>query len=346
MDTANKLLNISDALVSISSFIYLLTMILYIFYALFKNNYIGKIATFTGITGVLLHISSFAIRWVEFYKFMNVSILSAVPITNLYESLMFFSMILVIVYIIIEYKTKVKLIGIFAYGIAGFILLLINVLDASYQLNPLVPALQSNWLLAHVSLSFVAYMCFTVSAFSALLYLILTVNSKKKISYILYTFLLALISSSIISAFIYSFIKFYDMVFVYTIMFIILFVFFYIYGLNIKNIFSNMQINLDILETIIYKFIVIGFVLFTIGGLVFGAIWAETAWGNFWSWDPKETMSFITWLVYGVYLHGRLSLKWSKEMAASIAVIGFIVCMFTFLGVNLFLSGLHSYGQQ
>ena len=120
---------------------------------------------------------------------------------------------------------------------------------------------------------------------------------------------------------------------------------FYIYGLSIKNLFKNIDFDLDMLERIIYKFITAGFAIFTIGGLVFGAVWAETSWGRYWSWDPKETWAFITWVIYGIYLHGRYSGKWSKEMAASIALIGFLVTIFTYLGVNLLFSGLHSYGS-
>ncbi len=131
----------------------------------------------------------------------------------------------------------------------------------------------------------------------------------------------------------------------YVLFMIIFSVLFFIYGLSIKNLFKNIDFDLDMLERIIYKFITAGFAIFTIGGLVFGAVWAETSWGRYWSWDPKETWAFVTWVIYGIYLHGRYSLRWSKEMAASIALIGFLVTIFTYLGVNLLFSGLHSYGS-
>ena len=80
-------------------------------------------------------------------------------------------------------------------------------------------------------------------------------------------------------------------------------------------------------------------------GIVTGAIWADQAWGSWWSWDPKETWSFITWLFYGAYLHTRLTWGWRGRHSAVLAVIGMVVVLFTYLGVNLLLSGLHSYGS-
>ena len=88
----------------------------------------------------------------------------------------------------------------------------------------------------------------------------------------------------------------------------------------------------------------IGYPVFTAGALVFGAIWAETAWGSWWSWDPKETWALITWLIYTAYLHTRLVKKMRGRTSALLAIIGFLATVFTFFGVNYLLSGLHSYG--
>jgi ABC-type transport system involved in cytochrome c biogenesis permease subunit len=88
----------------------------------------------------------------------------------------------------------------------------------------------------------------------------------------------------------------------------------------------------------------IGYPVFTAGALVFGAIWAETAWGAWWSWDPKETWALITWLIYTAYLHTRLVKKLRGRVSAVLAVAGFAATVFTFFGVNYMLSGLHSYG--
>ncbi len=98
------------------------------------------------------------------------------------------------------------------------------------------------------------------------------------------------------------------------------------------------------LDRITYTAIAVGYPVFTAGALVFGAVWAEQAWGAWWSWDPKETWALVTWLVYTFYLHWRLIRKKTGAVPAWISVIGFACTIFTFFGVNFLLSGLHSYG--
>ena len=101
------------------------------------------------------------------------------------------------------------------------------------------------------------------------------------------------------------------------------------------------KINFD---RITYTAVAVGYPIFTAGALIFGAIWAEQAWGRWWSWDPKETWAFITWLVYTLYLHVRLIMKKKNATPSWIAVVGFLCTVFTFFGVNYLLPGLHSYG--
>lgn len=343
---ASTLTVITDKMVGIAGILYISAMVLYTFYLIFKNKNISMAATAAGVIGTGIHIVSFFMRWAEFYEFAGGGILRAVPITNLYESLMFFALLLAVFYVILEFKTKNKSLGAFAFAISGATVLFINAIGASSNLNPLVPALQSNWLLAHVSLSFTAYVCFAVSAIAALLYLIKVSKMRKSYYYIIWTLVLGLSSATIIFLIltkVFGSSRFIDVL--YVLLMVILSAVFFIYGLSIKNLFKNIDFDLDMLERIIYKFITAGFAIFTIGGLVFGAVWAETSWGRYWSWDPKETWVFITWVIYGIYLHGRYYLKWSKEMAASIALIGFLVTIFTYLGVNLLFPGLHSYGS-
>jgi ABC-type transport system involved in cytochrome c biogenesis permease subunit len=98
------------------------------------------------------------------------------------------------------------------------------------------------------------------------------------------------------------------------------------------------------LDRLTYTAIAVGYPFFTAGALVFGAIWAEQAWGRWWSWDPKETWGLVTWLVYTAYLHIRLVMKRKDSLPAIIAVVGFLCTVFTFFGVNYLLPGLHSYG--
>lgn len=103
------------------------------------------------------------------------------------------------------------------------------------------------------------------------------------------------------------------------------------------------KLDPDDLDEISYRAIAIGFPIFTLGGLIFAMIWAQIAWGRFWGWDPKEVWALITWLFYSVYLHLRLSKGWQGKKSSWLTVIGFIVVMFTLVGVNLIIAGLHSY---
>lgn len=102
-------------------------------------------------------------------------------------------------------------------------------------------------------------------------------------------------------------------------------------------------IDPDDLDEISYRAIAIGFPIFTLGALIFAMIWAEIAWGRFWGWDPKEVWALITWLFYSAYLHFRLSRGWQGLKSAWLAVIGFVIVLFTLIGVNLIIAGLHSY---
>ncbi|MBD2869616.1 cytochrome c biogenesis protein CcsA [Paenibacillus sp. IB182493] len=97
------------------------------------------------------------------------------------------------------------------------------------------------------------------------------------------------------------------------------------------------------LDEISYRSIAIGFPIFTLGALIFAMIWANIAWGRFWGWDPKEVWALITWLFYSAYLHFRLSRGWQGLRSAWLAVIGFVIVLFTLIGVNLIIAGLHSY---
>ena len=103
------------------------------------------------------------------------------------------------------------------------------------------------------------------------------------------------------------------------------------------------SVNLDLLDEVGYRSILIGFPVFTLGGLIFAMIWAQIAWSRFWGWDPKEVWALITWLFYAAFLHLRISKGWHGEKSAWLAVIGFIIIMFNLIAVNLIIVGLHSY---
>jgi cytochrome c-type biogenesis protein CcsB len=100
--------------------------------------------------------------------------------------------------------------------------------------------------------------------------------------------------------------------------------------------------SLDILDRLLYRSLTIGFILMTFG-IITGAVWAASAWGSYWSWDPKETWSLITWFIYAALVHARMTIGWRGRKAAYLCIFGFAAILFTFLGVNLVLGGLHSY---
>lgn len=343
-------IEVAGKLVASSGIVYIVATLFYSFYLVFKKDMLAKAGLVIGFVGLIMQLTAFIIRFIEAYNRVDGKILRAIPITNLYESLFFFAMMMALFYIIFDIVKKNSALGAFAFAISGSVILFIDAIDAHSGATNLVPALQSNWLLAHVSLSFIAYACFAISAITSLLYLIITSTKKMRFSYFTWTIVLGISTAIVIFLIIKnSFNLNMDMLIANIVLYSFMIVFSVIYfvmGLKIKNIFSGISLDVENLEAISFKFIGVGFAIFTIGGLVFGAIWAEQSWGTYWSWDPKETWAFITWMVYAVYLHGRLYGRWTKEMASSLALIGFLVTIFTFLGVNLLLSGLHSYGSM
>ena len=110
-----------------------------------------------------------------------------------------------------------------------------------------------------------------------------------------------------------------------------------------KGTAKEEAISSEKLDSISYRSVAIGFPLFTLGGLVFGMVWAYKAWGTYWSWDPKEVWSLITWFVFALYLHTRVVMGWKGRRSAIIAILGLLAALFTYFGVNYLLSGLHSY---
>jgi len=111
-----------------------------------------------------------------------------------------------------------------------------------------------------------------------------------------------------------------------------------------SNIFIRIIPESSILEDMSYQMVVIGFLLLTLG-IITGSVWAHSAWGSYWSWDPKETWSLITWLVYAALLHSRMVRGWRGNKLALLSIIGFSCVLFTYFGVN-YLAGLHSYAKS
>lgn len=359
----------SSQFYGISSIAYILAMVAYISYLVSKNSTAGLVATTITVVGFLSHTAAFFMRWKEFYDLSQMGVVRSIPLTNLYESLIFFVWCLILGYLIIEWKYKNRSFGAFITPIAGMALAFIDISGMDKAIHPLVPALQSNWLLVHVTTSFLAYATFGISFATAIMYLAVSSEDRKSGPYIFWTVSLGLFVAilaamgidflvfkvgvkspeSFIQSYLFkaSFRNASGAIAVMSYAACAAFIFFvWRYGYVLKKLIESFSMSQDILDDLTYKSIAIGFPIFTLGGLVFGAIWADQAWGKYWSWDPKETWSLITWFVYAFYLHARFLKGWRGNKIAIVAVLGFVSTIFTYLGVNLLLSGLHSYGGQ
>ena len=221
----------------------------------------------------------------------------------------------------------------------GFLLWYTLVRDAQ-AIQPLVPALKSWWMKLHVPANFVGYGTFALSAMVAFAYLIKQQATETKWYKLAPLWLLGV-------ALCFEPLAFrqtretgssYWMVY------------FGISALIVGGILLGRRIiaerlpSLEVLDDVMYKSIAVGFAFFTIA-TVLGALWAAEAWGGYWSWDPKETWALIVWLNYAAWLHMRLMKGLRGSMSAWWALVGLAVTTFAFLGVNMFLSGLHSYGE-
>lgn len=280
------------------------------------------------------------------------------PISNLYESLFFLAWGVTAVHLIAENNSRSRLVGVFtapaAMGITAFATL---TLPSDMQISaPLVPALKSNWLMMHVSVMMISYSALLVGSLLAIAFLF--VSGGKKIAlqgnsvgtggYRLHraTDLVTQpqtanaidnsVSSSLVESNGSAKTAVLDLV------------------TTTPNTNSQSPITTEplspqrlslaeTLDNISYRIIGLGFPLLTIG-IIAGAVWANEAWGSYWSWDPKETWALITWLVFAAYLHARITRGWQGRRPAILAATGFVVVWVCYLGVNLLGKGLHSYG--
>jgi len=275
----------SSYLLSLTTFFYLGAAVVYLLYWIFRLEKVGILATIITVSGFCLETAGILLRWKESYALCY----GHAPLSNLYESLIFFSWVTIIVYLIVEFKTRNRVIGAFATPFACLAMAYAsfspNVEDT---IQPLIPALQSNWLIAHVITCFLGYASFAVACGFGIMYLIKG-NSK---------------------------------------------------GGGLLGALPSKKA----LDELMHQTIIFGFLWLTLG-IITGAVWADQAWGTYWSWDPKETWSLITWFVYATALHARFVRGWAGKKIAYLSIIGFISVIFTYFGVNFLLSGLHSYGS-
>jgi len=280
--------------------------------ALFRNsNLLTKIGRFSTIIANVLLFFILGSRWV---------IAGYFPLSNLYESLLFLTCMLLTIYLYLETKTKSKLIG----SVLIPVTLLINgfanlTLSPEMQKSsPLVPALQSNWLMMHVSMMLLSYGTLIMGSLLSILFLV--ISRFKEID-------LKIVDNSSLP--------------LYNIM---------LDYYEAKLVAPSTEISelgkIKLLQSIdnwSYRIIGLGFPFLTIG-IISGGVWANEAWGSYWSWDPKETWALITWLVFATYLHARITKGWEGKKTAILGGLGFFVIWICYLGVNFLGKGLHSYG--
>jgi len=280
----------SSQLFGFTTFAYLAASFLYIGVFVFRARKIGILASAVAVIGFLLQTGGMVLRWIESQRMGY----GHIPLSNMYESLVFFSWATIVFYMFLEYKFKNRLIGAFAVPFAFLSMALASL--TGDEIKPLIPALQSNWLIAHVMTCFVGYAAFAVASGLGVMYLLKDFHENRGGA-----------------------------------------------RKNPNSLLATLP-ELKVIDDITHKTIVFGF-LWLSAGIITGAIWANSAWGTYWSWDPKETWSLITWFVYAAALHARFTRGWGGKRIAWLAIIGFVSVVFTYYGVNYLLSGLHSYGS-
>nr|WDQ43473.1 cytochrome c heme attachment protein [Stipa basiplumosa] len=307
------LTHISFSTISIVITIHLITLLVRELGGLRDSLEKGMIATFLSITGFLVS------RWASSGHF---------PLSNLYESLIFLSWALYILHTIPKIQNSKNDLSrittpstILTQGFATS-----GLLTEMHQSTILVPALQSQWLMMHVSMMLLSYATLLCgSLLSAALLIIRFRNNfqlfyKKKKNVLFNTFFFSQIEnfyakrSALKSTSFPSFPNYYK------------------YQLTER------------LDSWSYRVISLGFTLLTIG-ILCGAVWANEAWGSYWNWDPKETWAFITWTIFAIYLHSRTNPNWKGTNSALVASIGFLIIWICYFGINLLGIGLHSYGS-
>jgi cytochrome c-type biogenesis protein CcsB len=275
----------SSKLLSIITFVYGLAAFLYIAAWIFKKSLPARLATWTAIIGVVGNTAGIIMRWVESYSLG----IGHAPLSNLYESLIFFAWTIAVLYLIIEKQYENRIIGAFVSPIAFLAMAYASLSpNISDRIQPLIPALKSNWLIAHVIACFIGYAAFAVAFGVSCMYLLKQRDTEGE-----------------------------------------------------SKLLAHFP-DPNIMDDLTHQLIMFGF-LFLSTGIITGAVWANSAWGRYWGWDPKETWSLITWFVYATLLHARMMRGWYGRRIAYLSILGFVAVLFTYFGVNL-LPGLHSYG--
>nr|ARD04356.1 cytochrome c heme attachment protein [Potentilla tilingii] len=306
------LTHISFSIISIIIIIHLITLFVDEIVGLYDSSEKGMIATFFCITGLLV------IRWIYF---------GHLPLSNLYESLIFLSWGFSIIHMIPYFKKHKNHLSaitapsvIFTQGFATS-----GLLNEMHQSAILVPALQSHWLMMHVSMMVLSYAALLCGSLLSLALLVITFRKSIRV--------FSKSKNLLTEQFAFGEIQYVN---------------------ERNNVLKNTSLIssqnyyryqlIQQLDRWSYRIISLGFILLTIG-ILSGAVWANEAWGSYWNWDPKETWAFITWTIFAIYLHIRTNKNYETQNSAIVASMGFLIIWICYFGVNLLGIGLHSYGS-
>ena len=266
-----------EFIIFIMIILYLLSAAGYFAYLFVQKDYFQRAGFFLLTVGFLCHTLTIAYG---FYKAGHV------PVSNMHETLSFAAWAIAAVFLAIQFKFNLKILGICAAPVLALMMIIVSQLPN--ELAPVTKIFKSFWLVSHVTVIFIGEAAFALACGLGVLYLLQEHEIKTKK----------------------------------------------------HGFFFRRLPSLEMLDSIGYVCIVLGFAMLTLG-LITGFVYAKTFWGRFWSWDPKEVWSGITWLFYAVLLHERLTAGWRGRRSAIMSIIGFGVLIFTFLGVNLLLKGHH-----
>ena len=269
------------------------------------------------------------LRWLNFGYF---------PLSNLYESLIFLVWGITFVTLIVEDNSNVAIVGSISTPIALFVtgFASLSLPESMQAPSPLVPALKSNWLMLHVTVMMLSYASLIVGSLLSIFFLVLAKNQTSNLAVQGNSYGDMFAKPAYTDTFFYesdSSVLAPNATGEYQT------------GYPEKEKTSENRLGLlESIDNLSYRTISFGFPLLTMG-IIAGAVWANEAWGSYWSWDPKETWALITWLVFASYLHARITKSWQGEKPAMIASVGFVVVWICYLGVNFLGKGLHTYGQ-
>ena len=315
---------------SLDNIIFLVLLIVTIFYwasiILTNFTWLSKVSFYGTLSANFLIFCLLGLRWLNYGYF---------PLSNLYESLFFLAWGITFTTAVLESKTRTSIIGsisnpisLFIVGFAG-----LSLPESMQAPSPLVPALKSNWLMMHVTVMMLSYASLIVGSLLGIFFLIITNGKKDEIVLQGNSYGKSFKNDALLDTAFYkegTSENFSTLV-----------------GEENETFAPPKENRLSLLESVdnlSYRTISFGFPLLTIG-IIAGAVWANEAWGSYWSWDPKETWALITWLVFASYLHARITRSWQGRKPALIASVGFIVVWICYLGVNFLGKGLHTYGQ-